>query len=119
MIKIFHILLVFAILQPAFAAKHKIIAYPVPFNHKKGDLTISEEKNFYYTDKTCSIKIDIYDISGGIVYSKKYSVFPIKWNGSDNSGKKSPPGLYIIKVKIEILQSGDIDEQYIRILIKR
>lgn len=95
-----------------------IIAYPVPFNPKKGIIRIGT------TDGTLtgySVKAEIYDINGDIVrtISGTPSGTPavLVWNGRNENGNYVKPGMYIIKITAENTADGDYGKKIIRILV--
>ena len=98
---------------------NQIIAYPVPFNPKKGDrlLYIGYRGKTTVTPGTLKVKVDIYDINGDKVKHKTTNQTPVKWNGYNDKGNLVKPGLYIIKIDIEDLDTGQQRKKIIRILI--
>jgi flagellar hook assembly protein FlgD len=97
-----------------------LIAYPVPFNPKKGSvkyITIgnSPSAGALAVDK---IIIEVYDINGDPVIKKEFSSTEARWNGRNDHGRLVKPGLYIIKVTVENSMTGDFGKKLIRVLIK-
>ena len=93
-----------------------IIAYPVPYNPKKGVLTVRDNNNITVN----SVTLEIYDINGDPVAEKHYSglgLTGIKWNGRNSRGSYVKPGLYILRITAEDTGSGDYGKKLIRILI--
>jgi len=98
----------------AIEIKH-VIAYPVPFNPKKGVLTIGFDP-LYPDAASYRVGIKIFDINGDLVTDKNVSGFPVRWNGRNTNGKYVKPGMYIIRVSAET-ESGDYGKRLIRILV--
>jgi flagellar hook assembly protein FlgD len=97
-----------------------LIAYPVPFNPKKGNvkyITIgnSPSASPLSVDK---IVIEVFDINGDPVIKKVFSSTEARWNGRNDNGRLVKPGLYIIKVTAENSMTGDFGKKLIRVLIK-
>ena len=73
--------------------------FPNPFN--------SEISIKFYITKDDNVDINIYDISGKLVWTYTDSYFTgsniVKWNGLSDSGNKIPSGSYIIEVKTDDL----------------
>jgi flagellar hook assembly protein FlgD len=97
-----------------------LIAYPVPFNPKKGSvkyITIgnSPSAGALAVDK---IIVEVYDINGDPVIKKEFSSTEARWNGRNDNGRLVKPGLYIIKVTVENSMTGDYGKKLIRVLIK-
>ncbi len=96
-----------------------IIAYPVPFNPKKGSIkyiTIGNPPSMT-TLAVDRITIEVYDINGDPVTRKEFSSSEARWNGRNDKGKLVLPGLYIIKVTVENSMTGDFGRKLIRVLI--
>ncbi len=96
-----------------------IIAYPVPFNPRKGSIkyiTIGNPPSVppLAVDR---ITIEVYDINGDPVTRKVFSSSEARWNGRNDKGKLVMPGLYIIKVTAENSMTGDFGRKLIRVLI--
>lgn len=96
-----------------------IIAYPVPFNPRKGTvkyITVGNDpsKTPIAID---NIKIEIFDINGDFVASRHFNSPTAIWNGRNDNGAMVKPGMYIIKVTVENSTTGDFGRKTIRILI--
>lgn len=97
-----------------------LIAYPVPFNPKKGGvkyITIGNSPSVaaLSVDK---IVIEVFDINGDLVIKKEFNSSEARWNGRNDNGRLVKPGLYIIKVTGENSMTGDYGKKLIRVLIK-
>ena len=93
----------------------KVIAYPVPFNPKKHSLSVMDKSAAPLA--ASMIMMEIYDINGDLVFSRRYaSLEAVKWNGRNDSGVMVKPGLYIIKLEIED-SSGGYGKKLIRIVV--
>ncbi len=77
----------------------KIIAYPVPFNPRKGDRVLTIEHKSGIT--TYSVKVEIFDVNGDLVFKRKFSTLPAHWNGHNDRGNLVKPGFYIMMLDIE------------------
>ncbi len=95
-----------------------IIVYPVPLNPYKHSLKI-EDRGVYKSLPAIKVKIEIFDINGDPLFSREYmGIGSIQWSGRNNNGKMVKPGLYIIKISVENLASGEFGQRIIRILVK-
>lgn len=93
-------------------------AYPVPFNPKKGVLTIDKDPAVLTGYKT---KLEIFDINSDLVCVREYSDFPndgIVWNGRNDRGEFVKPGMYILKLTLENSINGDYGKKIIKIIVK-
>lgn len=111
-------LIVFILLFSANLSAEEIIAYPVPFDPSFQTLTI-EDKSGEITGAGIEIKMQIFDISSDLVYSKSYNSFPIKWRGYNSKGSKIAPGFYIVKITAVDNLSGKNYKKIIRILVRK
>ena len=96
-----------------------LVAYPVPFNPKKGTvqyITIGNDPNKapLSIDK---FKIEVYDINGDKVCTRHYNSATAIWNGRNDNGVLVKPGMYIIKATVENTATGEFGRKIIRILI--
>lgn len=96
-----------------------LIAYPVPFNPRKGTvkyITIGNDpaKPPLVIDR---FKIEIFDINGDFVCTRHYNTSSATWNGRNDNGTLVKPGMYIIKATVENSSTGDFGRKTIRILI--
>lgn len=84
----------------------KLIIYPNPIKLEK-----DKKVNLEYTlSKDSSVKLEIYTITGDLVYEKefisgseggKFGINKgIKWNGTNLSGEPVPPGIYICRLVV-------------------
>ncbi len=114
------LLLLFFITSRPYALEiGDIVAYPVPFNPKKGPvkyLTIGNAPNKAPID-TDRLKIEIFDVNGDLVWARHFTSSTAMWNGRNDSGSLVKPGMYIIKVTAEKSSTGDFGRKIIRILI--
>ncbi|MBN1498523.1 MAG: hypothetical protein JW982_00070 [Spirochaetes bacterium] len=106
-----------------YADSRKIIVYPSPVNINRESASIGPEPgNTYYSGLNLKVKFSIYSVSGDLVFTRTVDAagFPVlHWRGYDNNGKKVSQGLYILKVVIENKDTGTVDIQKIRFLIKK
>ncbi len=90
-----------------------VIAYPVPFNPNVAtNMTI----RFDGVTVNGTIKINIYDVNGDLLFTQNYSSSPVTWNGRNTNGRLVAPGMYIIKVELQN-NDGSTGKKLIRILI--
>lgn len=114
--KIFFTILIFTIFITTQQLQAKrIIAYPVPLNPKKQNLTINLKES---GSTVSNVIIEIFDITGDKVIKKRSNQLPVYWNGKNSKGKVVKPGLYIIKISYKNNNSKEIEE-VLRILVKR
>ena len=95
----------------------KIYAYPVPFNPKKGVLTVRSENALTLS----SVKMTVYDINGDKVFSRTYAAMDtagLKWSGRNSKGNYVKPGLYILKLVLEDDSTGGYKKELIRVLVR-
>jgi flagellar hook assembly protein FlgD len=90
-----------------------VIAYPVPFNP---NTSTNMSIRFDGVTVAGTIKINIYDVNGDLVFSQNYSLSPAIWNGRNDKGRLVAPGMYIIKVELQN-NDGGYGKKLIRILI--
>ena len=103
-----------AVLSPA-AGKDRLIAYPVPLNPATQTLKLKYEA----TVPSGSFAVDIFDVSGEKVFSRKYaSLDEFSWKGFSSRGRRVGAGLYIVKVRREDAD-GSVSTDTVRILVKR
>lgn len=93
--------------------KSKIIAYPVPFNPNNTVLTVRDDNLAGGV-----MKVEVMDINGDKVHSGSVSGSTYAWNGRNDKGHSVKPGLYIVKVTIEVPGSTTFERKLIRILVK-
>jgi hypothetical protein len=80
----------------------KLIAYPVPFNPRKGERVLKIGFGAPEPATSYRIKLEVFDVNGDLVFNRKYTgVMPVYWNGYNDSGNLVKPGLYLLKVGIE------------------
>ncbi len=97
-----------------------LIAYPVPFNPKKGSvkyITIGNSPSVAALSVD-RIVIEVFDINGDPVVKKEFSSSEARWNGRNDNGRLVKPGLYIIRITAENTTTGDFGKKLIRVLIK-
>lgn len=90
-----------------------VVAYPVPFDPRKGTLTIDHPGPGNSIMPGNNVKITVFDINGDIVTV----VTGIIWNGRRSNGEYVKPGLYILKVEISDT-AGGYWKKLIRVLVK-
>ena len=100
-----------------------IIAYPVPFNPRKGVkyLTIRDENSLSGQVDGVDVnrvEMSVYDINGDQIFHRSFSTIPVQWSGRNSLGRMVKPGLYIIKLIIEKRDSGEAGIKVLRILVK-
>ncbi len=90
-----------------------VVAYPVPFDPRKGTLTIDYPDSGGSVVPGNNVKVTVFDINGDTVTV----VNGIIWNGRRSNGEYVKPGLYILKVEISD-KDGGYWKKLIRILVK-
>ena len=96
-------------------------AYPVPYNPKKSSAKIIRFKGLdAYTFGT--LKMEVFDINGDRVLSRTFSnPSSAQWNARNEKGKLVSPGMYIIKLSLDVPSAVPNDENFgrktIRVLI--
>jgi len=99
----------------------KIIAYPVPFNPRRGERTL--KIGIGQPEPSASsfrLKVEIFDVNGDLVFKRTYyNALPAIWNGHNRKGNLVKPGLYIMKIDLENTATDDHSQgkKIIRILI--
>ena len=90
-----------------------VIAYPVPFNpNVVPNMTI----RFDGVTVSGTIKMNIFDVNGDVIFTQNYSTSSFTWNGRNTNGRLVAPGMYIIKVELQN-NDGSTGKKLIRILI--
>jgi len=90
------------------------IAFPVPYNPKKGVMKIENKGPAVAPGKGEFI---VYDVNGDHVYTKSFSPDNTYWHGRNTRGEYVKPGLYLIKIEVEN-NAGKFGKKVIRILVK-
>lgn len=90
-----------------------VAAYPVPFDPRKGFMTIADPADLVGAE---IFKVSVFDINGDLVASTSGTGSCI-WNGRRSNGEYVKPGLYILKVEISDT-SGGYWKKLIRVLVK-
>ncbi|HOW84045.1 MAG TPA: hypothetical protein PK573_15895 [Spirochaetota bacterium] len=94
----------------------KIIAYPVPFNPRKGDRVLTIEHKSGLTNYR--VKVEIFHVNGDLVFKRKFGLLPAYWNGHNDRGNLVKPGFYIMMLDIEgTLTDHSQGKKMIRILV--
>ena len=99
----------------------KIIAYPVPFNPRRGERTLKIGLGQPEpTGGLFRLKVEIFDVNGDLVFKRTYyNDLPAIWNGHNSKGNLVKPGFYIMKIDLENTATDDHSQgkKIIRILI--
>jgi flagellar hook assembly protein FlgD len=90
------------------------IAFPVPYNPKKGVMKIENRGTAVTYGRGEFI---VYDVNGDHVFTKSFSSDITFWNGRNTRGEYVKPGLYLIKLEVEN-DTGKFGKKVIRILVK-
>ncbi len=115
------LIILFLVVSSSFSSLFagQIYAYPVPFNHKKGNTTIKIGASPAIINAS-RIDLKIYDINGDLVFSRVFvgvsDISNIQWNVRNSRGQRVKPGLYIIRIEVEA-DAGVYFKQNIRILV--
>lgn len=97
----------------------QVVAYPIPFNPKKGSKLLTIDNRSGGPAGLYNIDLTILDINGDEVFSRTYSDFSsLKWNGNNKKGKRVRPGFYILKIDVEDTTTGSHGSKIFRILIR-
>ena len=100
------------------ALKH-VLNYPNPFTTKT---------SFYFEHNKCctnmDVQVQVFTVSGKLVKTiyqfvnmEGYRSAPIDWDGTDDYGDKIGRGVYIYRLRVKAVASGDVAQQFEKLVI--
>jgi len=96
-----------------------VYAYPVPYNPKKSSAKVMQFRGLPVSG---TVKMEVFDINGDRVLSRTFSpASSAQWSARNEKGKLVSPGMYIIKLSLDVPNATPSDDNFgkkiIRVLI--